>query len=149
MKSIAFLIAILFVWTGLAYTVWELQLFVTLLPWIIPHPKLKKLRYQFWIWQDQGVSVLFGGHADETVSSRVGVLYLNGSKTAAGVRAVVDFIFYIALQQKNHCVESIEWDEQHQKEEIAMPAGKKKIPPKTTKKTPPKTTKKTPQKGTK
>jgi len=91
----------------------------------------------------------FGGHADGTVSSRVGVLYLNGSKTAAGVRAVVDFIFYIALQQKNHCVESIECDEQHQKEEIAMPAGKKKIPPKTTKKTPPKTTKKTPQKGTK
>ena len=31
--------------------------------------------------------------------------------------------------KKNHCVGSIEWDEQHQKEEIAMPAGKKKKPP--------------------
>ncbi len=56
--------------------------------------------------------MLFLGHEDETVSSRIGVLYLNGSKTAMGVRWAVDAMFYLAIQQVNHCVESIEWDEQ-------------------------------------
>ena len=58
------------------------------------------------------MNVLFGGHADETVSSRVGFLYISGSKTAIGVKMVIDAMFYLALQQTNHCVSSIEWDEQ-------------------------------------
>ena len=112
LKSFSFLIGILFVWLYLIYTIWEVQLFITLLPWVFPNQRVKDFRYAFWIWQDQGVNVFFLGNPDETVSSRVGVLYLAGSATATGVRAVIDALFYIAVQQVNHCVVSIEWDEQ-------------------------------------
>lgn len=120
-KSILFLLAILGVWGYLIYTVWELQLFITVLPWIIPNQKLVNLRYSFWIWQDQGVNVLFLGKPDETVSSRVGMLFLKLSGTAIYVRAVIDWIFYIAIQQINHCVASIEWQEQSDEDQKLNP----------------------------
>jgi hypothetical protein len=115
LKSIAFLIAIVLVWGYLISTIWQLQLAITLLPWLFPHEKLIYLRKQFWLWQDQGVNVLFLGSADETISSRVGVLFLLGSKTAVGVRWVIDLGFYVAIQQIDHCIASIEFDEQKRK----------------------------------
>jgi hypothetical protein len=35
----------------------------------------------------------------------------NGSKTAQKMALVIDFMFYIAIGQRNHCAVSIEWDE--------------------------------------
>lgn len=111
-KSVLFLLGILVVWLWLAYVIWEVQLIITLLPYLVPNEKLIYLRRQFWLWQDQGVNVLFLGSADETISSRVGVLYLMGSNTAVFVRTVIDFGFYLIIGQINHCVASIELDEQ-------------------------------------
>lgn len=112
LKSLLFLLAIVVVWGYLIYETWELQLFITLLPFAIDHRLTHRLRRGFWLWQDQGVNVLFLGSADETISSRVGVLYLMGSNTAVFVRGVIDFGFYLIIQQVNHCVVSIELDEQ-------------------------------------
>jgi hypothetical protein len=43
----------------------------------------------------------------------VGYMSLNGSKTARHMERVIDWLFYIAIGQENHCRESIEYDEDH------------------------------------
>lgn len=95
----------------------------TFIIWMIPlqlpitvagiHPKLRKWRYGFWIAQDQLVNAVFFGNPDITVSSKVGYMAEKGSNTAKAMAAVIDWIFYIAVGQENHCQISIERDEEH------------------------------------
>jgi hypothetical protein len=73
--------------------------------------QLRPYRYKLWIAQDQIVNAIHNGNPDETISSRVGYMAKNGSKTAKKMAIVIDFIFYIAIGQRNHCAVCIEWDE--------------------------------------
>lgn len=118
-KSTFILVAILLVWVALILLTWRgwLQLFTTAITHVIKNEDMKLYNYNLWIAQDQDVNVIFGGKPDETISSRVGIEYLKGSRTANCIRGVVDWIFYIAVKQVNHCVASIEWQEQTQEDQ--------------------------------
>ena len=113
-KAAIILIAVLVVWAALLLLTWRgwYQIFCTIAAFVSKHDAVKAYNYKLWLAQDQDVNVIFNGSEDETISSRIGAAYLNGSKTAVGVRFIVDLLFYVAIQQKNHCIESIEWDEQ-------------------------------------
>lgn len=93
---------------------------VVMAPLIIPvtitaiwYKPLRGYRYKLWIAQDQMVNAIHNGNPDITVSSRVGYMSANGSKTARVMEIVIDFLFYIAIGQRNHCAVSIEYDEDH------------------------------------
>ncbi len=98
--------------------VWGL-LIVLMLPFQLPvtlagiHPRLKRYRYGVWLAQDQMVNAIFGGNHDVSVSSKLGYMSEQGSKTAIAMAKVVDWMFYVAVGQKNHCRASIERDEEH------------------------------------
>lgn len=53
---------------------------------------------------DQMVNTVFGGHEDETISSRLGRHVVEGEGWARAVCAVVSWV----LRDENHCVKSIE-----------------------------------------
>ena len=116
------LITIAIVWSGMWFLhldicgvtvyVGEVQAVITLLG-LTNSSHLKRLSKQFWLVQDQMVNVIFLGNAGVAVSSKVGTLTLMGSKTAGYMAVVIDFLFYIATGDKNHCVENIQHDEEH------------------------------------
>jgi hypothetical protein len=118
-KSTFILSSILLVWVALIFLTWRgwLQLFTTAITHVIKNEALELYNYNLWIVQDQDVNVIFGGKPDETISSRVGIEYLKGSRTAKLIRGVVDWLFYIAVKQVNHCVASIEWQEQTEEDQ--------------------------------
>lgn len=58
---------------------------------------------------DQLVNVLIGGKPDETISSRAGKGRLEGSIFWTYAADFIDLLFYPL--EKNHCFNSIEWDE--------------------------------------
>lgn len=109
--GILYLIGVGVVWLLLITLMSPFQLPLTLLGWI--NPTLKGYRYRFWIWQDQGVNVLFGGNPDVTVSSQIGYMALQGKRPAIAMAYFVDFMFYAAVGQENHCRVSVEKDEDH------------------------------------
>lgn len=55
---------------------------------------------------DQLGNSILGGNPDQTISGRLGVLKLNGSKPACYFCKILDFIF----REPNHCENSIERD---------------------------------------
>lgn len=111
MKTWAFLISVSVIWMFLILLMLPYQLPLTI--GAIWFKSWRPHRYDFWIWQDQGVNMLHQGNPDITVSSRVGYLAEKGSKTALGMEKVIDYIFYKAIRQENHCRVSIERDEIH------------------------------------
>lgn len=114
-KAKLFLLAIFVVWAALLLATWRgwWQIFITLLAAVFKHPKLRRYRYALWIAQDQDVNVIFGGNPDITVSSKVGYMSARGSQTAKYMEKTIDWLFYIAVGQENHCAASIEAQEQH------------------------------------
>lgn len=109
-KAKLLLLSILIVWGSLIVLMLPFQLSVTLAG---IHPKLRRYRYGVWIAQDQLVNAIHGGNPDITVSSKVGYMAENGSKTAKIMAVVIDFLFKVAVNQDNHCQASIERDEEH------------------------------------
>lgn len=112
-KAKLLLISVALVWLLFIVVMLPVQLPVTLLAW--PLPWLRSYRYKIWIAQDQLVNAIHNGNPDITVSSRIGWMAEQGSKTAASMAVVVDWLFYVAIGQKNHCRASIERDEDHTK----------------------------------
>lgn len=112
-KSGLLLVAIAVVWICLLLFTWRgwWQIIVSVAA--IKVDKLKSYRYSLWISQDQDVNAIFFGNPDATISSRIGVLALMGSKTAYYMSEVIDWLFYKTVGQENHCVASIEHDEKH------------------------------------
>lgn len=55
---------------------------------------------------DQLGNAILGGNPDQTISGRLGIMKLHGSKFACYVCKVLDFIF----REPNHCENSIERD---------------------------------------
>jgi hypothetical protein len=111
LKAKLLLLSISVVWIFFILAMLPLQLPVTLLA--IKFKRLRGYRYKLWISQDQLVNAIHNGNPDVTVSSRIGYMAYHGSKTAKVMASVVDWLFYIAIGQKNHCFVSIEWDEEH------------------------------------
>ena len=112
-KSKILLLSIALVWLFFIVVMSPLQLPLTLLAW--PFKSLRSYRYKVWIAQDQLVNAIFNGNPDITVSSRIGWMAEQGSKTAIYMAKVVDWLFYVAIGQVNHCRVSIERDEDHTK----------------------------------
>ena len=79
----------------------------------IKFESLRRFRYSLWIATDQLVNAIHNGNPDVTVSSKVGYMAEQGSKTAIAMAYVIDLLFYIAIGQENHCAVSIERDEEH------------------------------------
>ena len=97
-------------------------LFIALMsPVQLPLTLLRKKRgtvlgdyvYGLWIAQDQLVNAVHAGNPDVTVSSKVGYMSQQGSTTARCMEIVIDYLFYVATGQENHCFVSIEQDEKH------------------------------------
>ena len=105
------LISIVLVWAYILLALSWLILPVTLLA--IPIKPLRKYRYALWISTDQLVNAIHLGNPDITISSKVGYMALQGSKTAISMAYVIDKLFYLAIGQENHCAASIEKDEAH------------------------------------
>lgn len=105
----------------LSVAVTWLLLIVLMLPFQLPvtiagiHPKLRRYRYGVWIAQDQLVNAIHGGNPDVTISSKVGYMAEQGSKTAQAMAVIIDLLFKLAVNQDNHCAVSIERDEEHYK----------------------------------
>ena len=113
LKAKVFLLSIVAVWSALLFLTWRgwFQIVITILAW--PIKALRRYRYSLWIAQDQDVNTMHNGNPDITVSSKVGYMAEQGSKTATAMAKVIDFLFYISIGQKNHCAVSIERDEVH------------------------------------
>lgn len=105
------LISIVIVWAYILIALSWLILPVTILA--IWFKSLRKYRYALWISTDQLVNAIHLGSPDVTVSSKVGYMALKGSKTAQAMASVIDLLFYLAIGQKDHCLVSIEKDEEH------------------------------------
>lgn len=81
----------------------------------------KSLGKRLLVWIDQGANVtlsnplnrVYGvdlfGNEDETISSVLGKLTAHNK--AKRFRRAVDWVFRTFFGQRNHCWESIEWDE--------------------------------------
>lgn len=67
--------------------------------------------FTIWLANDQYINAIFKGNEDHSISGRVGYLSLNGNKPAMVMEKVIDLLFFVFTGQKNHCKESIEWDE--------------------------------------
>ena len=52
---------------------------------------------------DQSIGTLFGIDADETISSYLGRVHPNSKRAK-----FVDWLFYIATGERNHCINTIE-----------------------------------------
>lgn len=105
------LLSIAIVWAYIIVVLSPLLIPVTVLA--IPVKRLRKYRYGLWISTDQLVNAIHGGNPDVTVSSKVGYMAEQGSKTAKAMAVVIDFLFKVAVNQDNHCAVSIERDEEH------------------------------------
>lgn len=60
---------------------------------------------------DQGGNAFFGGNPDETISSRVGRAALREVRGALTLRSIIDWLFLNLTGERDHCANSIEWDE--------------------------------------
>lgn len=110
-KAKLLLISVALVWAYIIIALLPLLLPVTLLA--IPVKPLRKYRYALWISTDQLVNAIHLGNPDVTVSSKVGYMAEQGSKTAATMAVFIDLLFKLAVNQDNHCQASIERDEEH------------------------------------
>jgi hypothetical protein len=63
------------------------------------------------IAQDYLVNSLAGGHHDTTISSQLGQLKLLGSRTGTVMADFVDWLFYIADGQLEHCINAMQEDD--------------------------------------
>lgn len=111
MKSLFFLCSVAVVWLVLIVLMSPVQIPVTIAAYW--HQPLRRYRYGLWIAQDQMVNAIHGGNPDVTVSSQVGWMAMQGNKTAIGMAYFIDFLFFIAIGQRDHCRASIEHDEDH------------------------------------
>jgi hypothetical protein len=57
---------------------------------------------------DQLINTLLGGYPDHTISGRVGYAAFKGNKLAKILEKCINLLFWF---DKNHCFNSIEWDE--------------------------------------
>ena len=105
------LLEIVLTWLFLIVVMSPLQIPCTLIT--IFTGRLKRYTWGLWIGQDQLVNAILKGNPDITISSRVGYMSLNGSKTARSMEIVIDWLFYKIAKQQNHCFVSIEKDEEH------------------------------------
>ena len=72
--------------------------------------------YNLGVVFSQFLSVIVGGHPDESISQRTGRAYLSGRTGYIRLQKnFIDFMIYLILQEKNHCVESLN-GEAHAKE---------------------------------
>jgi hypothetical protein len=112
-KAKLLLISILLVWLTLLFLTlrgWY-QLLVTLFSLV--RKNVQPYALNLWIAQDQDVNTLFGGNPDITISSRVGFMAKQGSKTARAMEVVINWLFEKAIGQSDHCRKNIEHDEDH------------------------------------
>jgi hypothetical protein len=110
-KAKLLLISVGLVWLFFIIVMAPLIVPVTLLA--IKFESLRGYRYKLWIAQDQLVNAIHNGNPDITISSRVGFMANQGSKTAIAMAVVIDWLFYVTIGQVNHCRVSIEKDENH------------------------------------
>jgi hypothetical protein len=111
LKAKLILLSVAIVWLFFIVVMAPLILPVTILAiWVKP---LRGYRYKLWIAQDQLVNAIHNGNPDVTISSRVGWMAERGSRTAAAMADVIDWLFYVAIGQRDHCRASIERDENH------------------------------------
>ena len=110
-KAKLLLLSVAVVWAYIIIVLLPIMLPVTLLA--IPFEGLRRYRYAMWISTDQLVNAIHNGNPDVTVSSKVGYMAEQGSKTAQAMAVVIDLLFKVTVGQENHCQASIERDEEH------------------------------------
>ena len=112
LKSKLLLLSVAVTWFLLIALMSPLQIPLTLLG-KSRDTNIGRYTYGLWIGQDQLVNAIHAGNPDITVSSKVGYMAEQGSTTAQYMEVVIDWMFYKAVKQENHCKQSIERDEEH------------------------------------
>lgn len=112
----ALLLTSVFLWWAFFVVVMSpLQVPVTFLAFVSKSSRIKRYNYGLWIGQDNLVNAIHRGNHDISISSKVGYMAREGSQTAIQMAKVIDWLFYVTIGQENHCLVSIEKDEQHYK----------------------------------
>jgi hypothetical protein len=92
---------------------------------------IKQYLYNLGVYLSQSISVVLGGHPDNSISERVGRAYLSGRRGLISVmRYIIDGLALIILREKNHCVESVSgeprakeiwnWDKKDEKDKNTL-----------------------------
>lgn len=108
LKAKILLLAVALLWGSMLLLSATVQIPLSLLSAKLKNQALKDLCYSYWMIQDHFCGVILSGHHETTVSAMIGHYYKQGSKTAAGMRVVVDWLFKVIFGQLNHCVGAIE-----------------------------------------
>lgn len=72
--------------------------------------KLKQYVWNILIGLTQFLNTILGGNPDQPFSGRTGIAYLRGKRWGKIVKPIIDKLFNIIRGDKNHCIDSIEWD---------------------------------------
>ena len=67
--------------------------------------------YSLFLSQDHLVNVVLGGHYLTTISSQLGKLRQDGSRTGTVAADFVDWLFYIARKEIRHCDNAMQPDD--------------------------------------
>lgn len=67
--------------------------------------------YSLFLAQDHLVNVILGGHYLTTISSQLGKLRQDGSRTGTVAADFVDWLFYIARNEIRHCDNAMQPDD--------------------------------------
>jgi hypothetical protein len=107
LKAVLILAMIFVNWAAL------IVLFALLHIFAIINQSITGVRSSYWLFiaEDHLVNAIMSGHFETTISSEIGFMHKNGSRTGAKVASVVNWIFWTTTKdpkQKNHCIISIQ-----------------------------------------
>lgn len=72
---------------------------------------LRSWCFTLWLSNDQYINSIFWGREDHSISGRVGVRAIAKQKVALVMEKIINAVFYAVIGQRDHCRQSIEWDE--------------------------------------
>lgn len=108
LESKLILVAVALLWGSMIVICSPIQIPFSLWAMRTNRRGIQDLCYSFWMIQDQACNMILSGHHETTVSAMIGYYSQSGSKTAASMRVLVDYLFKKISGQLNHCVGAVE-----------------------------------------
>ena len=105
LKAKLLLLSVALIWAFFICISLPVQLPITLASFLISNERLKRYVWGFWIFQDQAVNAILGGNPDVTISSKVGYMAEQVSKTAKAMAVVIDLLFKVSAADNNYFID--------------------------------------------
>jgi len=113
-KSQIAILCIAVIWLGLILTNLPLMIVAFLHDRITDKTdKETSWLYNLLVSQDIYVNTILGNYFRTTISSELGNLKRNGSGSGTLAANFVDYLFYLAVKEQNHCMNAIEAEDKH------------------------------------